>query len=140
MKKLAGIKETGFLVLTTDHNLDENNIIRWDDVSYDNGNNFDATTGGYTVPVDGIYQFSLVMRMAGDWSAVLFLVDTLPVRYCLTRKSSTYTQVQTACTITIPLKAGQTIQTKTTVPGNLISRLPNYGYQSWFSGQLLFPQ
>ena len=88
-------------------------------IIYDNGNNYNVTTGGYTAPVDGIYQFSVALRMTGEWSTIEFLVDTRYVRYCETRKGYGTSLAHTSCTITISLKAGQILQTKTGAPGTL---------------------
>ena len=117
-------------------------IFLWNDIIYDNGNNYNVTTGGYTAPVDGIYQFSVALRMTGEWSTIEFLVDTRYVRYCETRKGYGTSLAHTSCTITISLKAGQILQTKTGAPGTLQAAhntAPGLLF-SWFGGHLLFPK
>ena len=134
----SGVKETSFLAPTSDQNFPSFDIIRWN-VNYDNGNNYDLATGGYTALVDGIYQFNVALIMEGDWSSVYFHVDTLPVMYCWTRASTVYSGVQTNCTVTISLKAGQIVQIKTNSVGKLDAQGTTALY-SWFSGHLLFPK
>ena len=94
-------KETSLLVSTNDQNFPSKDIIRLSNVNHDIGNNYDVATGGFTAPVDGIYQFSNSIRMEGDWSAFFFHVDTLPVRNCWTRASTVYHEAL--------LKAGQAV-------------------------------
>ena len=136
----AGIKDTDFLVtMLAKQNIVAHDIINWKNVNRDIGGNYNRATGSYIVPSDGYYEFRAALRVKGDYAAFIFWVDSQSERYCWSSRSSLYDGIQTTCTITISLKAGQPVQIKTAFAGELWS-VDSSGICSWFSGHLLFPE
>ena len=84
----------------------DNGIMRWDDVRFDPGNNYDKETGAYTAPYDGYYQFSITKRTAGQYSTFVTTVDGASVHNCWD-EAHDHSRSQTSCTIVLKLLEGQ---------------------------------
>ena len=118
-------------------------IIPWDDVRFDSGNNYDKVTGAYTAPYDGYYQFSISQRNKGSTVSFVTLVEGITVHHCWDNDSD-YPSTAESCSIIVKLLAGQRVQIKnvgTRVLESLQDKdLNGYGYiNSWFVGHMLFP-
>ena len=124
--RFTGIKDTDFLVtMLAKQNIAAHDIIHWNNINRDNGGNYNRATGSYIVdlPFDGYYEFRAAVRVKGDYAAFIFWVDSQSERYCWSSRSSLYDGVQTTCTITISLKAGQLVQIKTAFAGEYSGQL-----------------
>ena len=113
--------------------------MRWDDVRFDPGNNYDVVTGAYTAPYDGYYHFSISKRSSGTFSSFRTLVEGVSVHYCWDHAN--YPSTYATCTITLKLLAGQRVQIKNWGAATIESSQAQVdnAVNSWFVGHMLFP-
>ena len=108
-------------------------IILFDEIKINNDEHYNVTTGKYTVPVSGIYQFYWYIRASPKANSRLYVDGVLYARSW----EDTNEGVQgEGSTVTVKLQAGQMVDVRTgsepyTVYGDSVS--------SWFGGQLLIP-
>ena len=120
-------------------------MLRWDEVRHDPGNNYDKVTGAYTARHDGYYQFSVTMRsIQTDLTDFVFFVDTTEVHMCSDRKYNPGQgiEVATSCTVNLLLRAGQKVLIQNWSASRI--RAIDSGYSitalhCWFTGYMIFP-
>ncbi len=105
-------KQTGFYVTLrkAHYSVQSGAVLKWDDVRYNPGQNFNITTGAYVAPSDGFYSFS-----AGIWNnkraGFIILVDGKKGNWVLHSGSNLW-DGSTSATINIHvnLRKGQQVQ------------------------------
>ena len=77
-----GYADTAFLAtFTTDPGVPEGPIV-WNETRVNPGGYYDNTTGIYTVPIDGIYEFTVQIAVIEDESLIYYiLIDSVRVHY-----------------------------------------------------------
>ena len=128
----SGLNNTIFYaeLRADDISMQGNQIIRWDNVHFDPGNNYDRATGAYTVRYDGFYQCSATLQTVKEspLANLHLLINTIKTYYCWTGRFVALDSAQTSCTVTLKLNAGQTVQIE-----NAASSVVRGHYFSWFT-------
>ena len=114
-------------------------MIRWDDVQFDPGNNYNKMTGAYIAPYDGYYQFSITIRsQSQSYSEYHISVDGIQVHYCWNHISNG-SHGQKSCSVLLKLYARQRIQIQNRAEAVIETLEHDTIINSWFAGHMLIP-
>ena len=104
------------------------------------GGHYDNTTGKYTIPVDGVYEFNVNLRGHPDRDFGSYLVrDGVDVAHVRNADFGGPGFISTLLVIPIHATAGQQFWVRPWDLDVLFSRVESYGeMDSWFAGRLLF--
>ncbi len=139
----AGLKDTIFSVslpqLHTPFGLGE--VIPWNEVLHDPGNNYNPETGAYTAPIDGFYLIAFIGRTpppSGYSIHITLNINGKRRYFCGASEPNNF--AQTSCTWPVLLRKGQIVQIEVIQSAQIIrAQFTDGSFQSVFSGYLLFP-
>ncbi len=134
---LSGYSSAGFLAyLSSNVEGSHYTPIPFDTEEYDYGNNYNPSTGIYTVPLDGLYLIHARVYGADNWAAHIIKVDTDGVTYSLAYDPD-YIYQQATTSIVLHLLAGQEVTVDPAFSGT-VGGDPGYMRTS-FGASLLYP-
>ena len=139
-----GLANTAFLVTLEnwDSSISQNSVICWDHVMYDYGNSYNATSGAYKAPSNGVYQFGVTKNSNKYNAKSAIAVNGVQVARCWdeNRNSIPAGLAQSSCSVTLEVKAGEEVTIVNIDSDEVYGRDKTYKAMfSWFSGHLLFP-
>ena len=110
-------------------------IVPFDNVGIDEDGHYNATTGRYTAPASGIYQFIWYIRATQQANSWLYIDGYMYVNTLENYKEGVHGD---GASVLVSLQAGQVVDVRTggepyTVIGDSFTR-------TWFGGYLLFPE
>ena len=117
--------------------------IDFDDDRINPGGHYDASTGIYTVPLDGTYEFNVQIESYSDFNndwGFWVLVDGIEVtfsRHDASGSTDNDENVSLSSTVLLNLTSGQEVWVKTDVNvlyGTVV------GLNSWFSGHIIYAE
>ena len=97
---------------------------------------YDNTTGIYTVPLDGIYEFYVIVYCSMDADCYMYINIDDDLSYFTRTSRETEGHHSMSATPTIHLTAGQEVSISPVVSGTYSDLTVNV--RCWFSGHLLF--
>ena len=109
-------------------------IVVFDELKFNNGEHYNSTTGIYTAPVDGTYEFFWYITASPKANSWLYLDGT---GYVNPFEDTSEGRQGDGSTVTVILEAGQMLDVRTASEPCTVYGNSNY---SWFGGQLLFPE
>lgn len=107
-------------------------IVKFDDVRINIGNGYDSTTGWFTAPRSGIYEFNCLIRATGN-NQVHFQLNTNDAPYTLGYASKGYYDSQTISS-TVKLMENDRVCIKHRIS---TTETVNGSHTSTFSGKFL---
>lgn len=134
-------KAPGFAAkLTSNHTTDETTVV-FDTVIFDNGGDYDSSTGKFTAPVAGVYSFTCFGARyyndpTGDYQLYIQKNGTSQIGFMMTHESGRFTH--TGGTLDLSLAAGDDVKIRWDCAGSGNKRL--YGVSSvgaTFAGHLV---
>ena len=121
-------------------------VLKWDKVRYDPGQNYDLNSGAYVAPFDGFYSFSVQKADIDNSGQFMILLDGAWLNYAWDGNGGDGGNDMSFLNINIKLNAGQKVQVANyrakTVYGTYG---PGTGWnnglltRSYFSGTMLYP-
>ena len=115
-------------------------VITWDEVISDHGNNFDVISSTYVTPYSGSYLLIFHGRVDNKNACFGLIIDG--VTRALTAVESVGDFPSVELTLTIYLTAGSRVSVvyAKNMAGNVVGRSPNndHALRNWFTGYLLF--
>ena len=140
---LTGLKDTAFFATLDESKvtIQDPAIIIWKNVTYNNGGHYSATTGAYTAPLAGYYQFTVSKATGPRYSYFSLLVDGQPFVFQFSFNTDRDDEQKTS-TMAVKLEQGATVQVQSSSTTEIYGFgvfTDQPGIYSWFSGHLLFP-
>ena len=115
------------------------NPIVFSEIRLNPGGHYDETTGIYTIPIDGIYEFNVNVRAQPDHDFGCYLVrDGVDVAHVRNSDGSGPGYMSTLLVIPVHATAGQQFWVRPWDLSSINGRTDNDGeLTSWFSGRLI---
>ena len=115
------------------------NRLVFDEIRLNPGGHYDGTTGIFTAPIDGTYEFNINIRAQPDRDFGLYLVaDGVDVAMSRNADGSGLGYISSLLVIPVHATAGQQFWVRTYSLGALWGRTNDDGeLLSWFSGRLI---
>ena len=138
-------KQTGFYVtfLNWEYQVQALDVLKWDDIRYDPGQNFNITTGAYVAPSDGFYGFNIAI--SDNTRAGFFIqIDGKRANFMINPQSRVGGGSTLATMgVNVNLKAGQHVQVQKHGTGTVYGKYVNaWGngvmVNSYFSGAMIY--
>ena len=107
----------------------------FDELKFDNGGHYNATTGRYTAPVSGTYQFFWYIRASPKANSHLYVAGAV---YANPIEDDNEGIQADGSTVTVILQAGQAVDVRTGSEPCTVVGVDSW--ENWFGGHLLFPE
>ena len=117
--------------------------MKWDDVRYDSGQNFNKNIGAYVAPSDGFYGFNIAI-FDNTRAGFFIQIDGTRANYVINPQSSAVDgSTHAAMSVYVNLKAGQHVQVQIYQTGTVYGRyVDSYAngvlVRSYFSGAMIY--